>query len=96
LRKKNFLIFCKTPTEQLEFLVKSFGGQVSVEGPFGTFLETDESITHQVVDRDSQRHMYLGRTYIQPQWVFGNALPIIFFVIFFYRFCKRESRVTCL
>lgn len=35
-----------------------------------TFDETDESITHQIVDRPSVEKQYISRYYIQPQWVF--------------------------
>ncbi|KAE8689350.1 Pescadillo-like protein [Hibiscus syriacus] len=43
------------------------------------FSENDDSITHQIVDRPTQGHVYLSREYVQPQWVFDcvNALVIL-------------------
>lgn len=35
-----------------------------------TYEENDETITHQIVDRDNIEKKYLNRHYIQPQWIF--------------------------
>jgi len=59
----------EVPVSSLEFVIKSFGGPVSWEDS-SSFPETDESITHQVVDRNSQKHQYLSRAYVQPQWIY--------------------------
>ncbi|EDO31954.1 predicted protein [Nematostella vectensis] len=89
-RLKNLFSECKVflsrevPRETLVFMIRSFGGQVSwdVSTAIGaTFAETDESITHQIVDRPSQGHQFLSRYYIQPQWVAdsinqGKLLPV--------------------
>jgi hypothetical protein len=66
-----FFISRECPRASIEFVIKALGGQVAYEEPSAAFHESDDSITHQIVDRDFQRHMHLGRSYIQPQWVFG-------------------------
>lgn len=38
-----------------------------------SFTEADETVTHQIVDRPDQRHRFLSRVYIQPQWVFDSV-----------------------
>lgn len=62
----------------LEFVVRSFGGQVGwdpVLGAGSPFTEDDPKITHHVVDRPvpegyyDARHPEVRRAYIQPQWV---------------------------
>ncbi|KAL5477327.1 hypothetical protein EMCRGX_G024116 [Ephydatia muelleri] len=68
-----FFLSREVPREALTFTIRSFGGEVSwdsSEGPGSTYAESDEKITHHVVDRPSQKHRYLSRSYIQPQWVF--------------------------
>lgn len=62
----------ETPRYALEFIIRSFGGQVSWDETVSAgapFPENDERITHQVCDRPTQGHRFLSRTYIQPQWV---------------------------
>lgn len=62
----------ETPRYALEFIIRSFGGQVSWDETAGSgapLPENDEKITHQVCDRPTQGHRFLNRTYIQPQWV---------------------------
>ncbi|KAH8551734.1 pescadillo-family BRCT domain protein [Umbelopsis sp. PMI_123] len=62
----------ETPRYALEFIIRSFGGQVSWDETAGSsapFSENDEKITHQVCDRPTQTHRFLNRTYIQPQWI---------------------------
>ncbi|XP_065356545.1 pescadillo homolog [Calliphora vicina] len=63
----------EVPREPLVVLIRSFGGKVSWDStvfPGATFDETDETITHQIVDRPSLSKQYISRDYIQPQWVF--------------------------
>ncbi|KAF1879439.1 hypothetical protein Lal_00005905 [Lupinus albus] len=69
----------RVPRESLLFVIPAFGGVVSWEGEGGPFGESDQSITHQVVDRDSQGHRFLSREYVQPQWIFDcvNARIIL-------------------
>mmetsp|Transcript_10005 Transcript_10005/g.13741 ORF Transcript_10005/g.13741 Transcript_10005/m.13741 type:complete len:706 (-) Transcript_10005:26-2143(-) len=63
----------ETPTVSLNFVIRCFGGQASWEGPYAPFPESDDNITHQVADRNTQKHEYLGRCYVQPQWVYDSA-----------------------
>ncbi|KAI8119941.1 hypothetical protein FF38_07178 [Lucilia cuprina] len=63
----------EVPREPLVILIRSFGGKVSWDStvfPGATFEETDETITHQIVDRPSLSKQYISRDYVQPQWVF--------------------------
>lgn len=59
----------------LEFVVRSFGGQVGWDPTLGAgspFTEDDSRITHHVVDRPVPPGYYSHpgkRAYIQPQWV---------------------------
>jgi pescadillo protein len=62
----------ETPRYALEFIIRSFGGQVSWDETVSTdapFPENDEKITHQICDRPKQGHRFLSRTYVQPQWI---------------------------
>jgi pescadillo protein len=61
------------PKESLLFLIRAFGGSVSWEGEGAPYPESDERITHQVVDRPTQGHRFLSREYVQPQWVYDSA-----------------------
>lgn len=68
-----FFLGREVPKESLTFVIRSFGGNVSWDGdstPGATYAESDDSITHQIVDRPKQGHIYLSRAYVQPQWVF--------------------------
>ena len=64
-----------------EFVARAFGAQVGWAGEGSPFDESDEGITHQVVDRDFQKRRILSREYVQPQWLAdcansGLLLPI--------------------
>lgn len=68
-----FFISREVPREPLVILIRSFGGEISWDStifPGAKFPETDETITHQIVDRPSLEQKYISRDYIQPQWVF--------------------------
>ncbi|XP_004519354.1 pescadillo homolog [Ceratitis capitata] len=68
-----FYINREVPREPLVILIRSFGGKVSWDSTVftgATYAETDESITHQIVDRPILSDKYISRDYIQPQWVF--------------------------
>lgn len=70
-----FFLNREVPREVLTFVIRACGGQVSWASTCqagASYPETDESITHQIVDRDDLRKPYLSRTYIQPQWVFDS------------------------
>jgi pescadillo protein len=66
-----FYISREVPREALEFVIRCFGGSVSYEGS-GTYLESDESITHQITDRPLIIKSST-REYVQPQWVFDSV-----------------------
>lgn len=68
-----FFLGRETNMESLTFVIRSFGGQVSwdesvAEGSL--YSESDETITHQIVDRPNVERKYLSRYYVQPQWVY--------------------------
>ncbi|XP_055922113.1 pescadillo homolog [Eupeodes corollae] len=71
-----FFVSREVPREPLVILIRSFGGKVSWDKTVfdgATFDETDETITHQIVDRPSMSKQYISRDYIQPQWVFDSV-----------------------
>ncbi|KAL3153967.1 hypothetical protein ABBQ32_013523 [Trebouxia sp. C0010 RCD-2024] len=68
-----FFLGREVPREQLLFVVRAFGGVVAWQGEGSPLPESDDSITHQIVDRPSQGHKFLSRHYVQPQWVFDSA-----------------------
>lgn len=63
-----WLTFIKTPRESLEFIIRSYGGEAIIDDT----MESSTRITHQIVDRDFQKHRYLNREYMQPQWVYDS------------------------
>nr|XP_045582804.1 pescadillo-like [Procambarus clarkii] len=72
---KNFKFFLNRETniESLTFVIRACQGEVSWEESLtdgSTYPVTDESITHQIVDRPHIERKYLSRYYIQPQWVY--------------------------
>ncbi|XP_075915895.1 pescadillo homolog [Petromyzon marinus] len=70
--------------EMFTFIIRSFGGQVSWHSSVcigATYPETDETITHQLVDRPNPPQTFINRCYVQPQWVCdcvnaGVLLPV--------------------
>ncbi|XP_078430827.1 pescadillo-like protein [Wolffia australiana] len=78
---KNMIFFLgrEVPKDSLLFVIPAFGGTVSWEGDGSPLGEADERITHQIVDRPSQGHVYLSRDYVQPQWIYDcvNARIIL-------------------
>eukprot|EP00118_Oscarella_pearsei_P022211 m.253654 g.253654 ORF g.253654 m.253654 type:complete len:518 (+) comp40373_c0_seq5:530-2083(+) len=70
-----FFLGREVPRDILVFTIRSFGGEVSWfsdDSVGASYSECDESITHQIVDRPIQSHMYLSRCYVQPQWIFDS------------------------
>lgn len=65
-----FFLSREVPRESLLFVICAFGGEVSWGGDKAPFEESDEEITHHIVDRPSQGHVFLSREYIQPQWIY--------------------------
>ncbi|XP_022344968.2 pescadillo homolog [Crassostrea virginica] len=71
-----FFLNREVPRETLVFIIRSFGGEVSWHKSVAvgaSFPESDESITHQIVDRPQTTNQYLSRYYVQPQWVFDSV-----------------------
>lgn len=76
-----FFISRETSRPIFEFLVRSFGGRIgwpASSGGGSPFEETDDSITHVIIDRPvvekpnetpEERERRLRRKYVQPQWV---------------------------
>lgn len=70
-----FFLQREVDREQLTFVIRSCGGEVSWDrtlGPGSTYEESDERITHQIVDRGAHPTMprVVSRYYLQPQWAF--------------------------
>ncbi|KAJ4960868.1 hypothetical protein NE237_020778 [Protea cynaroides] len=74
-----FFLSREAPRDSLLFVIPAFGGLVSWEGDGVPFNESDEGITHQIVDRPTLGHIFLSREYVQPQWVYDcvNARIIL-------------------
>ncbi|KAL0950979.1 hypothetical protein HGRIS_007726 [Hohenbuehelia grisea] len=76
-----FFLSRETSRPIFEFLVRSFGGRIGWPASSGSgspFDETDDSITHVIIDRPvvertnespEERERRLRRKYVQPQWV---------------------------
>ncbi|KXJ23363.1 Pescadillo-like [Exaiptasia diaphana] len=67
-----FFLSREVPREVIVFMIRSFGGEASWDSTIAigaTYSETDETITHQIIDRPVQGHKYLSRYYVQPQWI---------------------------
>ncbi|TKY63217.1 Pescadillo-like protein [Spatholobus suberectus] len=78
-KNMKFFLSREVPRESLLFVIPAFGGILSWEGEGAPFGESDQSISHQIVDRESQGHRFLSREYVQPQWVYDcvNARIIL-------------------
>ncbi|KAH0654493.1 hypothetical protein KY290_031649 [Solanum tuberosum] len=81
-----FFLSREVPRESLLFVIPAFGGSVSWDGEGAPFKETDQNITHQIVDRPTQGHKFLSREYVQPQWIYDcvNArilLPVEEYIV---------------
>lgn len=66
----------EVPRESFTFIIRSFGGQVSWDETAcsgATFQETDEGITHQIVDRPKLTSQHFNRYYVQPQWIVDSV-----------------------
>ncbi|KAK9822243.1 hypothetical protein WJX81_005392 [Elliptochloris bilobata] len=67
-----FFLGREVPRETLLLAIRAFGGTAGWAGEGSPIEESNEAITHQVVDRPTQGHRFLGREYVQPQWVFDS------------------------
>lgn len=65
-----FWIGRESPRTALEFVIRSFGGQIAFDGPDSKYRYEDARITHAVLDRPTIPNKIETRDYIQPQWVF--------------------------
>ncbi|XP_061674266.1 pescadillo [Syngnathoides biaculeatus] len=77
-----FFLNREVPRESLAFVIRCLGGEVSWDKSIcigSTYDETDETITHQIIDRPSVATQYINRYYLQPQWVYDcvNAKLIL-------------------
>ncbi|KDR21903.1 Pescadillo-like protein, partial [Zootermopsis nevadensis] len=71
-----FFINREVPREPVVFTIRCFGGEVSWDKLLfvgAAFDESDESITHQIVDRPHMGKQYISRYYVQPQWIFDSV-----------------------
>ena len=66
-----FYLSREVPKYSLEFVIRSFGGEVSWDSPSAPYNESFEKITHHVFDRPSIQSLPY-RSYIQPQWVYDS------------------------
>ncbi|KAI0932313.1 mRNA-binding ribosome synthesis protein nop7, variant 2 [Taiwanofungus camphoratus] len=76
-----FWLSRETSRPIFEFIVRSFGGRIGWPAPSGSgspFDETDETITHVIIDRpivekpnetDEEKERRRRRKYVQPQWL---------------------------
>jgi len=79
---QKFFLSREVPRESLCFMIRAVGGQVSWDRnlfPGATFDESDDSITHQITDRNLDDKQHVSRYYIQPQYIFDciNARAIL-------------------
>lgn len=68
-----FFLSREVPREALSFVIRSCGGEVAWEGEGSPLAEADDAVTHHVCDRPKQGHRFIGREYVQPQWVFDSV-----------------------
>ncbi|KAF8213390.1 Pescadillo N-terminus-domain-containing protein [Mycena galopus ATCC 62051] len=69
-----FYLSRETSRSVFEFIVRSFGGRIgwpASSGSSSPFDESDNSITHVIIDRPTaeERELRSRRKYVQPQWV---------------------------
>ncbi|XP_078083543.1 pescadillo [Mustelus asterias] len=77
-----FFLNREVPRESLAFVIRCFGGKVSWDKSLcigASYPVTDETITHQIVDRPNLDKQLINRYYVQPQWVFDcvNAKTLL-------------------
>ncbi|KAJ1648974.1 mRNA-binding ribosome synthesis protein nop7 [Dispira simplex] len=65
----------EVPRSSLVFVIRAFGGKVGWDSTVARgspYEENDTRIQFQISDRPSLKHTVLGRTYVQPQWVYDS------------------------
>jgi pescadillo protein len=73
--KCKFFIGREVPREMFAFAIRACGGDVSWDKTIcagSTYDVSDETITHQLIDRPILTDMIVNRVYVQPQWVFDS------------------------
>ena len=65
-----FFLSREVPKDSLEFVIRSFGGQVSWDGDLSPYGSQDPRITHFIIDRDIKPTSEFTRAFVQPQWVY--------------------------
>jgi len=74
-----FFVSREVPRRILEVIILSNGGELSWDGRYAPYPETDPRITHVIMDRDVIPEASLAaakgatREFVQPQWVFDCA-----------------------
>lgn len=57
------------------YVISACGGNVSWDKTMcagATYDVSDESITHQIIDRPKLNDIVINRVYVQPQWIFDS------------------------
>jgi len=73
--KCKFFLSREVPREMFAFAIRACGGSVSWDKtlcPGATYDVSDQTITHQIIDRPKLNDMIVNRAYIQPQWIFDS------------------------
>ena len=87
-----FFVSREVPRESVVFVIRSCDGEVSWDSsifPGATYDETDESITHQIVDRPSVDKQYLSRQQFIALVQLCTSLTIL--VHFYYQILHPTS-----
>ena len=75
----HFFVSREVPRRILEIIILSNGGELSWEGKYAPYAESDARVTHVIMDRDVIPPASLAaarsgtREFVQPQWVFDCA-----------------------
>lgn len=65
-----FFVGRECPLRSLAFIIQSLGGALLLPtGNADEDVESDPTITHQIVDRPQLARIFADRLYVQPQWV---------------------------
>uniref|UniRef100_A0A7S2TV49 BRCT domain-containing protein n=1 Tax=Lotharella oceanica TaxID=641309 RepID=A0A7S2TV49_9EUKA len=67
-----FLLGREVPQDSLEFVILAGGGNVLRGSEITTEEAASEIITHEIIDRPSQKRKLFSREYAQPQWVYDS------------------------
>ncbi|CAF1481979.1 unnamed protein product [Rotaria magnacalcarata] len=73
--KCKFFISREVPREMFAFAIRACGGDVSWDKTMcagASYDVSDQSITHQLIDRPKLHEMAVNRVYVQPQWIFDS------------------------